>query len=65
MFEWLKKMGKSKKMKHEIIVNAESLETRVAIMADGHILEYGASEQLMRDPQTERAQRFLRAVRNR
>jgi ribonuclease G len=40
MFEWLKKMGKSKKMKHEIIVNAESLETRVAIMADGHLEEF-------------------------
>ena len=44
---------------------AESVSDHVAIMADGHILEYGASEQLMRDPQTERAQRFLRAVRNR
>ncbi|MDD3441372.1 MAG: Rne/Rng family ribonuclease [Kiritimatiellae bacterium] len=33
-------MGKSKKMKHEIIVNAESLETRVAIMADGHLEEF-------------------------
>jgi ribonuclease G len=40
MFEWLKKMGISKKMKHEIIVNAESLETRVAIMADGHLEEF-------------------------
>ncbi|HPC57495.1 MAG TPA: Rne/Rng family ribonuclease, partial [Kiritimatiellia bacterium] len=27
-------------MKHEIIVNAESLETRVAIMADGHLEEF-------------------------
>jgi len=40
MFDWLKTMGKTKKMKHEIIVNAESLETRVAIMADGHLEEF-------------------------
>ena len=40
MFEWLKKMGRNKKMKHEIIVNAESLETRVAVMADGHLEEF-------------------------
>ncbi len=40
MWEWLKKMGMGKQLKHEIIVNAESLETRVAIMADGHLEEF-------------------------
>lgn len=40
MWEWLKKMGIGKKTKHEIIVNAESLETRVAIMNDGHLEEF-------------------------
>jgi len=44
---------------------AESVSDHVAIMADGHILEYGDSQQVMRNPQTERAQRFLHAVRDR
>ena len=44
---------------------AESVSDHVAIMADGHILEYGDSKQVMRNPQTERARRFLHAVRDR
>lgn len=44
---------------------AESVSDHVAIMADAHILEYGPSADLMRNPQTERAQRFLHAVRGR
>lgn len=40
MFEWLKKMGLRKTNKYEIIVNSESLETRVAIMAEGHLEEF-------------------------
>ena len=40
MWEWLKKMGLRKKTKREIIVNAESLETRVAIMENGHLEEF-------------------------
>ena len=40
MWEWLKKMAIGKKTKHEIIVNSESLETRVAIMTDGHLEEF-------------------------
>ncbi|MBK5000045.1 amino acid ABC transporter ATP-binding protein [Pseudomonas sp. S31] len=44
---------------------AESVSDRVLIMADGHIIEEGKSAQVMRHPQTERAQRFLSAVMNR
>jgi ribonuclease G len=40
MWEWLKMIGFRKKTKREIIVNAESLETRVAIMEDGHLEEF-------------------------
>lgn len=40
MWEWLKMIGLGKKIKREIIVNAESLETRVAIMEDGHLEEF-------------------------
>ncbi len=40
MWEWLKMIGLRKKTKREIIVNAESLETRVAIMEDGHLEEF-------------------------
>lgn len=44
---------------------AESVSDRVLIMADGRIIEEGKSAQVMRNPQTERAQRFLSAVMNR
>ncbi len=44
---------------------AESVSDRVLIMADGRIVEQGVSSEIMRDPQTERAQRFLRAVKDR
>ena len=40
MWEWLKMIGLRKKTKREIIVNAESLETRVAVMNDGHLEEF-------------------------
>ncbi len=40
MWDWLKMIGLGKKIKREIIVNAESLETRVAIMEDGHLEEF-------------------------
>jgi len=40
MWEWLKMIGLRKKTKCEIIVNAESLETRVAIVEDGHLEEF-------------------------
>ncbi|KQV39392.1 MULTISPECIES: amino acid ABC transporter ATP-binding protein [unclassified Rhizobium] len=44
---------------------AETVSNRVMIMADGRVLEEGPSASVMRDPQTERAKRFLQAVRNR
>jgi polar amino acid transport system ATP-binding protein len=44
---------------------AETVSNRVMIMADGRVLEEGPSRSLMRDPQTERAKRFLQAVKNR
>ncbi|MNE78949.1 Arginine transport ATP-binding protein ArtM [compost metagenome] len=44
---------------------AESVSDRVLIMADGRVIEEGNSAQVMRKPQTERAQRFLSAVMNR
>ncbi|WP_372803730.1 amino acid ABC transporter ATP-binding protein [Paracoccus seriniphilus] len=44
---------------------AESVSDHVMIMADGKIIEYGPSAEIMRNPQTERAQRFLHAVRDR
>nr|WP_280529979.1 amino acid ABC transporter ATP-binding protein [Paraburkholderia rhynchosiae] len=44
---------------------AESVSDRVIIMADGRILEQGPSEQVMRRPTTERAAKFLNAVRDR
>ena len=40
MWDWLKMIGLRKKTKREIIVNAESLETRVAIMEDEHLEEF-------------------------
>ncbi|MBR6021763.1 MAG: Rne/Rng family ribonuclease [Kiritimatiellae bacterium] len=36
----LKMIGMQKKVKREIIVNAESLETRVAVLEDGHLEEF-------------------------
>ncbi|VVU48974.1 amino acid ABC transporter ATP-binding protein [Burkholderia anthina] len=44
---------------------AESVSDRVIIMADGRILEAGPSEAVMRHPGTERAAKFLNAVRDR
>ncbi len=44
---------------------AETISDRVVVMADGRIIEHGPSRQVMREPQTERARRFLRAVRDR
>lgn len=40
MLEWLKRFSLKKKIRREIIVNAESLETRVAILEDGHLEEF-------------------------
>ncbi|WP_312528174.1 amino acid ABC transporter ATP-binding protein [Paracoccus sp. (in: a-proteobacteria)] len=44
---------------------AESVSDHVMIMADGKAIEYGPSAEIMRNPQTARAQRFLHAVRDR
>jgi polar amino acid transport system ATP-binding protein len=44
---------------------AESVSDRVIIMADGRIIEEGTSTEVMRNPKTERAQRFLHAVNDR
>jgi polar amino acid transport system ATP-binding protein len=44
---------------------AESVSDRVIIMADGRIIEEGASTQIMRNPVTERGKRFLNAVKDR
>ena len=44
---------------------AEDVSDRVLVMADGKIVEQGASAAVMRDPQSERARRFLSAVKNR
>jgi polar amino acid transport system ATP-binding protein len=44
---------------------AESVSDRVIIMADGRIIEEGVSAQVMRNPTTERAKRFLHAVNDR
>ena len=44
---------------------AETVSDRVIIMADGRIIEEGPSSSVMRDPKSERAQRFLQAVKNR
>jgi polar amino acid transport system ATP-binding protein len=44
---------------------AESVSDRILIMADGRIIEEGPSAEVMRSPNTERAQRFLRAVMDR
>jgi polar amino acid transport system ATP-binding protein len=44
---------------------AESVSDRVIIMADGRIIEEGASAQIMQNPVTERGKRFLNAVNDR
>jgi polar amino acid transport system ATP-binding protein len=44
---------------------AETVSDRVIIMADGKIIEQGPSKQVMRNPQSERAKRFLKAVKDR
>ena len=44
---------------------AEDVSDRVLVMADGKIVEQGPSAEVMRDPQSERARRFLSAVKNR
>ena len=44
---------------------AENVSDHVAIMADGVVLEYGPSKDVIRSPQSVRAQRFLRAVNER
>lgn len=44
---------------------AENVSEHTMIMADGRIIEYGPSKEVMRNPQTERGQKFLRAVTNR
>jgi polar amino acid transport system ATP-binding protein len=44
---------------------AETVSDRVIIMAEGKIIEQGPSKEVMRDPQTERAKRFLKAVKDR
>ena len=41
---------------------AENVADRTIIMADGAILEEGASSDVIRNPSTERARRFMRAV---
>ncbi|MGE0146691.1 MAG: amino acid ABC transporter ATP-binding protein [Parvibaculaceae bacterium] len=44
---------------------AETVSDRVIIMADGKIIEEGPSKEVMRNPQTDRAKRFLKAVKDR
>jgi polar amino acid transport system ATP-binding protein len=44
---------------------AESVSDRVVLMADGRILEEGPSAEVMRFPKSERAIKFLHAVRDR
>lgn len=44
---------------------AETVSDRVVLMADGSILEEGPSKEVMRNPKTERAQKFLNAVMHR
>lgn len=44
---------------------AETVSDRVIVMADGKIVEEGPSKQVMRNPQSERAKRFLKAVKDR
>jgi polar amino acid transport system ATP-binding protein len=44
---------------------AENVSDHTAIMADGVILEYGQSRDVIRSPRTDRAKQFLRAVNDR
>ncbi len=44
---------------------AESVSDRVIIMADGRIIEEGASARVMRNPTSARARKFLNAVKDR
>jgi polar amino acid transport system ATP-binding protein len=44
---------------------AENVSDHAMIMADGKVIEYGPSCEVIRNPQTERAKRFLRAVNER
>ncbi len=44
---------------------AETVSDRVVVMADGRVVEEGPSREIMRAPRTERARRFLRAVKDR
>jgi len=44
---------------------AENVSDTVMIMADGKIIEKGASKEVMRNPQQERTKKFLRAVHDR
>lgn len=44
---------------------AENVSDHVMIMADGDIIEYGPSAEVIRAPKTDRAKRFLRAVNDR
>ncbi len=44
---------------------AETACDRAVVMAEGRVVEQGASRQVIRDPRTERARRFLSAVQNR
>ena len=44
---------------------AENVSNRVLVMADGKIVEEGPSAEVMRNPQSARAQRFLSAVKDR
>ena len=44
---------------------AENVSNRVLVMADGRIVEEGPSAEVMRNPQTARAKRFLSAVKDR
>ncbi|WP_373288954.1 amino acid ABC transporter ATP-binding protein [Aureimonas endophytica] len=44
---------------------AENVSDRVVVMADGKIIETGPSAEVMRNPQAERTNRFLHAVRDR
>jgi len=44
---------------------AENVSDTVMVMADGKIVEKGPSGQVLRNPQQERAKRFLRAVHDR
>ncbi|WP_199498813.1 MULTISPECIES: amino acid ABC transporter ATP-binding protein [Mesorhizobium] len=44
---------------------AETVSDRVIIMADGKIIEEGASREVIRNPTSDRAKRFLKAVKDR